>query len=142
MQPLKQEPFYHACREIIQLLMAQENAYFFFKPVDPENDGAPDYFQFVTEPMSFYKIQTKLDNHDYKTPNEFIRDMNLIWTNAKLYNKNVSPIFKTAEALSKKFNILVGSIPHVLTDAEKNNNIQRLVELRFARYRANKTTHQ
>ena len=138
----KQEPFYHACREIIQQLMSQENAYFFFKPVDPEADGAPDYHSVIPVPMSFYKIQEKLDRQEYKTPNQFIDDVNRIWENAKIYNAPVTLIYKTADILSIKFNTLAGSLPHVVPEEDKNNALQRLVELRFARYRLGKKTHQ
>ena len=139
---IKQEPFYHACREIIQQLMSQDNSYFFFKPVDPEADGAPDYNSVIPESMSFYRVQEKLDHQEYKTPDQFIYDVNLIWSNAKNYNLPVTLIYKTADILSNKFNTLAGSLPHVIPEEDKNNALQRLVELRFARYRLGKKTHQ
>lgn len=110
--------------------------------MDPEADGAPDYFNIVMKPMCFYKVQEKLDNHEYKTPDDFIDDVRLIWQNAKLYNHQTHLIYKTADTLAKKFEILIGSLPHVLTESEKCSALQRLVELRFARYRMNKKTHQ
>lgn len=139
---VKQEPFYHACREIIQQLMSQDNAFFFFKPVDPEADGAPDYNTYIPQPMSFFKVQEKLDRQEYKTPDEFIKDVNLIWQNAKNYNMPVTLIYKAADNLSNKFNTLAGSLPHVVPEEDQNNALQRLVELRFARYRMGKKTHQ
>ena len=138
----KHEPFYRTCKDIIQNLMSTENSYFFFKPVDPEADGAPDYFSIVMKPMCFYKVQEKLDNNEYKTPNEFIEDVRLIWQNAKLYNHPSHLIYKTANILAHKFEILIGSLPQIVSEADKCSALQRLVELRFARYRINKKSHQ
>jgi hypothetical protein len=120
--------------------MAQENAYFFFKPVDPVADGAPDYLQQILRPMSILIIQEKIDRQEYKSPNEFIEDMRQIWANAKIYNVQTHTIYRTAQALAEKFEIYAASLPHDIP--EPGSGMQRLVEIRFARYRAAKRTHK
>lgn len=115
---------------------------YFFKPVDPALDGAPDYYKYIQEPMCLLTIQQKLDNREYKSPDEFIRDMNLIWMNAEQYNHHTHLIYKGADTLAKKFQICSASLPRGIEEDDKNNALQRLVELQFLRYRMNKKTHQ
>jgi hypothetical protein len=122
--------------------MGKENAFYFFKPVDPDADGAPDYFDYILNPMSIFTVQEKLDRGEYNTPAEFIRDMRLIWSNAKIYNHQTHPIYITADVLAERFEILAAALPHELSSAEKSSALQRLVELRFARYKAAKQTHK
>jgi hypothetical protein len=138
----QREQFYRTYRDIVQEIMGKENAFFFFKPVDPEADGAPDYFRFINHPMSIFTVQEKLDRGEYNTPGEFISDMRLIWSNAKNYNHASHPIYKTADMLAELFEILASSLPHALSSAERGSALQRLTELRFARYRAAKQTHK
>jgi hypothetical protein len=122
--------------------MGKENAFFFFKPVDPDADGAPDYFDYILKPMSIFTVQEKLDRGEYSNPAEFLSDMRLIWSNAKIYNHQAHPIYKTADVLAERFETLAAALPHELTEAERSSALQRLIELRFARYRAAKKTHK
>lgn len=138
MDPTK---FYPQCYNILLTLMSENKAVYFFKPVEPEFDGAKDYYNVIPDPMSFYDIQEKLDNKVYKSPEEFINDMRLIWSNAKYYNHASSDVWKSADFLGKKFEILNQSIPRLVSDGEKYSNLQNYIELRFKRYRMNKTTH-
>lgn len=138
---LNKEAFYDSCREILTQLMYMENSTYFFKPVDPERDYAPDYFQYTTKPMSFFDIQQKLDKKIYVTPNEFIQDVRQIWENAKNYNQPSHSIHVAACKLSARFEILIGSLPYVIEEQDKSSALQRYIELRFSRYRANKKAH-
>ena len=133
--------FYEQCESIIRTLMAEPGSFFFFKPVEPEIDGAPQYFQYITHPMCFYVIQEKLNAHAYSKPEEFIADVNLIWTNAKYYNGEKNHVYQSAESLSKKFEILCLSLPKTISPDEKVSDLQRYTEMRFKRYRQNKETH-
>ncbi|OHT02280.1 Bromodomain containing protein [Tritrichomonas foetus] len=133
--------FKQQCQNIIQEIMKIENSFFFFKPVDPEQDRAPDYYQVIIQPMSIFNVQMKLDNNEYHTPNEFIQDMRLIWYNAQHYNAPTHPVFKAAENLAAKFELLASTLPRAIEETDLNCNFQREIELRFARYRMNKKTH-
>ena len=138
----KKEPaFYHQAREIIQQLMGSEHSYFFFKP-DPADEASPEYLRNITRPMCFFTIQEKLDGKKYKYPEEFIQDVRLIWQNAKLSQQSSHPMFKAAEQLSRKFETLLTSLPRTVSASAKQSDLQRLVELRFGRYKMNKETHQ
>jgi hypothetical protein len=146
MQPshsqVQQTQLYRTFQEIIRDIMSRENAFFFFRPVDPIADGAPDYFLYICNPMSILTVQEKLDRTEYKTADEFIRDIRLIWSNAKIYNHHSHPIYKTADALAVRFEIFAAGLPHEIPIADQSSALQRLVELRFACYRAAKQTHK
>lgn len=121
--------------------MEHDNVYVFFRPVDPEKDGAPDYRTIIPRPMSIFTVQEKIDNREYKSPSDFIEDMRQIWTNAKMYNNQTHMIHKTADILAHKFETLASCLPHNVPEP-RNNALQRAVELRFARYRMSKQTHK
>lgn len=133
--------FYNQCQKILDQIMKFENSYFFFQPVDPEKENAPDYYRIIAQPMSIYNVQQKIDQLQYQTPEEFINDMRLIWSNAKLYNPPMHPVYKAADDLSFKFELMAATLPHVVDDQSLNGGFQREVELRFARYRLMKKSH-
>lgn len=138
---IQKQYFYNQCQNIINQLMKFENAYFFYRPVDPDKDVAPGYYEFIAQPMSIYNVQQKIDNDQYQTPDEFINDMRLIWLNAKLYNAPSHLVYKAADSLSLKFEMMAATLPHIVDEASLNGGFQREIELRFARYRLMKKTH-
>lgn len=141
-EQVRNEQFYKAAQEIVQTIMGMESAFYFWKPVDPDTDGAPEYYNIIPCPMSFLQVQDKLDRKVYKSPEEFITDVRNIWQNAKIYNHPSHAIYKAAHTCAIKFEILASTLPHKLNESEKSSGLQRLVELRFQRYRMNKNTHQ
>ena len=138
---LRHEQFYHICQDIVQQILETEGSNYFFKPVDPEIDGAPEYYQVIPEPMCIYTVQDKLDKKLYNSPEEFIKDMNKIFENAKTFNYSSHPIYKVADALASKFAFLSARLPRRIQEGDLNSAVQRHVELRLLRYRLNKTTH-
>lgn len=58
---------------------------YFSRPV-PVKD-VHDYLVYVRHPMDFYTVKEKLDKHKYATFGHFIKDLRLIFSNAKTYNK-------------------------------------------------------
>jgi hypothetical protein len=138
----QREQYLRTYQGILQQIMSQENAYIFFKPVDPDADGAPDYLRRIPKPMSILLVQEKLDRQEYKSSNDFIEDVRQIWTNAKIYNQQSNTIFKTAQTLAEYFDLLAATLPHEIPNNERGVGLQRLVEDRFALYRAAKRTHK
>jgi hypothetical protein len=55
--------------------------------VNWEEWGLYDYLQIVKVPMDMGTVRVKLNKDEYKTPQEFAKDMRLIWDNCKLYNQ-------------------------------------------------------
>jgi hypothetical protein len=127
------------CQSVIEQTMGQENSFFFFSPVHPDEDGAPDYLRFVARPMSILDVQANLDNGKYESFEPFIVDMRQIWENALIYNEPQHAIYRAAAKLSRHFELLVAGLPH---RADQGGRLQRLIELRFANYRMKKKSHQ
>jgi hypothetical protein len=130
------------CQDIVTELMSVEDAHYFFRPVDPAEDGADGYYQVISRPMCMLQVQENLDSDLYQSFDEFFDDVRQIWQNAQLFNKQSHPINKVAMRMAGRFELIVASLPHTLSEPAKASALQRLVEVRFARYRAHKTTHQ
>ncbi|CAK7228594.1 hypothetical protein SCUCBS95973_006935 [Sporothrix curviconia] len=75
----------------------------FREPVDPASEGIPDYFEKVKRPMDLGTIKANLDNHRYKTPEEFYADMRQIFSNVYTYWKRTDSIWAVCERLEKTF---------------------------------------
>ena len=75
--------------------------------IDRENCascGAPDYFDVITTPMNLTYIQHKVDRLEYTTFQQFNQDVELMISNALLYNSDVNnPYHIAAEELKKNF---------------------------------------
>jgi hypothetical protein len=129
------------CQDILTDLMSVEDAHYFFRPVDPKEEGADTYYQIIPRPMCMLQVQENLDANYYQTFDEFLRDVRQIWDNAKVFNKSSHPVHKVALRMAGRFELITTALPHSLTDLAKTSALQRLVELRFANYRAHKSTH-
>lgn len=67
----------------------------------PSRRFYPDYYQEIKQPMSLRKIKSKIENRFYRTTVEVVDDMNIMFENAKKYNRPDSKIFKDACKLQK-----------------------------------------
>jgi hypothetical protein len=74
------------CLELTDKLVSWPICSPFVEMVDPDRDGAPDYFDIIKEPMALAEVKRKLVGNEYDTVQSWERDVNLIWTNAKAYN--------------------------------------------------------
>ena len=72
----------------------------FIKPVN--TTLLPDYLTVIKEPMCLEDIEKKLVTGVYVTQEAFVRDMDLIWSNAKTYNKPPSQVINDAIFYEKK----------------------------------------
>ncbi|KAI6149699.1 PHD-zinc-finger like domain-containing protein [Pisolithus tinctorius] len=59
----------------------------------------PDYYDVVKNPMSWDIIDAKLDHHEYWDLGAFKNDVELVLSNATLYNKPGTPFYKTAQRM-------------------------------------------
>lgn len=92
------------CLKIMDELIAREIADIFVEPVDPVLDGCPDYFDVILNPMDLTTCKTKLEKNKYETLQEWKDDVNLIWSNAILFNGSESIIGIIAQELQDVFN--------------------------------------
>ncbi|GFN74631.1 Creb-binding protein, partial [Plakobranchus ocellatus] len=100
-----------AMMPIIEKLLKQEPEALAFKnPVDPVALNIPDYFDIVKKPMDLSTIKRKLDSGQYTEPWQIVDDIWLMFSNAWLYNKKTSRVYKYASKLSEVFESEIDSV--------------------------------
>lgn len=81
-QMLRQQRIF--LRDILGRLMRDRRYHYFISPVNKED--AEDYYEIITNPMCLAKMTAKIDQDEYKTPADFLEDIDLIRKNALEYN--------------------------------------------------------
>jgi len=89
------------CRKALQAIITHKWSWPFLHPVDTA--VYKDYLETVKTPMDFTLIRKKIDNGDYAAPEDFLTDMNLVFENARVYNKPGSDVHVMASTLQEKF---------------------------------------
>jgi len=97
------------CRDLIKRMVSGPGYWTryvpnFKKPVDPEIDNAPNYFDVVKKPMCLNIMKAKMDNGEYATAAEFEADIRLIFQNCYEYWTPADPIWKECETFENFFN--------------------------------------
>ncbi|KAL0933194.1 transcription regulator [Colletotrichum truncatum] len=75
----------------------------FKEPVDPREDGVPDYFEKVKKPMDLNTIKAKMSRREYMTEDEFVADVRQIFSNCYTYWKKGDPMWVACEKFQKTF---------------------------------------
>merc|ERR1712000_581983 len=96
-------PEFMFCRQVLDALMTHSFGFVFNEPVDPVALQIPDYPLIITRPMDFGTIRKKLNSSEYRNPEEFIDDVNLVFDNACTYNLPGSDAFLMTETVRKLF---------------------------------------
>uniref|UniRef100_A0A6I8NZ06 ATPase family AAA domain-containing protein 2 n=1 Tax=Ornithorhynchus anatinus TaxID=9258 RepID=A0A6I8NZ06_ORNAN len=76
-------------RNVTHRLAVDKRFRVFTKPVDP--DEVPDYVTVIKEPMDLSSVISKIDLHKYLTAKDYLRDIDLICSNALEYNPDRDP---------------------------------------------------
>ncbi|CAD2113717.1 hypothetical protein YYG_00313 [Plasmodium vinckei petteri] len=95
------------CFKIIHKLKKKEMSCWFLKPVNPELDGIPNYFNIIKNPMDFETIENKLLNDKYNSPFQWQQDVRQIFYNAFTYHKVKNCVWNDAYKLAKEFDRLL-----------------------------------
>ncbi|KOS15680.1 histone acetyltransferase gcn5 [Malassezia pachydermatis] len=95
----KRGPHFTAMRHILVELNGHASAWPFVAPVNA-ND-VPDYYTVIKNPMDLSTMETKLENNQYETVDDMVKDAQLVFDNCKLYNPASSPYAKCAVKLEK-----------------------------------------
>ncbi|KAF4611399.1 hypothetical protein D9613_004170 [Agrocybe pediades] len=74
------------CRDLLKTLMKLPEAEIFLRPVDVVLDGCPMYYDEIKNPMDFGTMTRKLHAGTYNTMEEFKHDVELIFSNCRLFN--------------------------------------------------------
>lgn len=80
------KPWEKLGKKLLNTLWRVNQAWVFHEPVDPVKLNCPDYFEIVKQPMDFGTIKKKLNNNYYANTDEFLKDIELVFSNCKLYN--------------------------------------------------------
>lgn len=76
-------------RDVTHRLVIDRRFRAFTKPVDPEE--VPDYKAVIKKPMDLSTVLSKIDMHQYLTAKDFLKDIDLICSNALEYNPIKEP---------------------------------------------------
>ncbi|KAE8599601.1 hypothetical protein XENTR_v10017249 [Xenopus tropicalis] len=76
-------------RDVSHRLAIDKRFRVFTKPVDPEE--VPDYVTVIAQPMDLSTVISKIDLHKYHTVKEYLKDIDLICSNALEYNPDKDP---------------------------------------------------
>lgn len=120
------------CLKMIDKLISWPICSPFIEMVDPERDGAPDYFEYIKEPMSLNEVKSKLINKKYRDMKEFTHDVRLIWQNARTYNGEDTLFTHMAMEASIWFDKKIDHFPNTLEE-EWVDKVQKIA---FAFYDA------
>jgi len=71
-------------RDMLKILLRDKRFTYFSRPIDVED--VPDYYDVIENPMTFSIMLEKVDKHGYSCVKQFTQDIDLIVSNALLYN--------------------------------------------------------
>lgn len=95
----KHGPNYNQLLHLLNDMQNNTNAWPFQQPVN--KDEVLDYYEVIKEPMDLATMEEKHEKDLYPTPEDFIRDATLIFTNCRKYNNETTPYAKAANRLEK-----------------------------------------
>ena len=75
----------------------------FRDPVDPERDIVPTYFDVIKNPIDLGKIKKRVYENYYQNIDDWVKDINLVFDNAILFNGQYSVITNIAQCMKAKF---------------------------------------
>lgn len=109
-----QEELYEAAEKVLNELKAQtEHSSPFLQPVKKKD--APDYHIIIKTPIDLGSMTKKLKQLVYKSKQDFVDDLHLIWTNCLKYNSAPDhPMRKHALFMRKETDKLVPLIPEIV----------------------------
>ncbi|KMU79674.1 transcriptional activator spt7 [Coccidioides immitis RMSCC 3703] len=109
-----QEELYEAAEKVLSELKAMtEHSSAFLTRVNKRD--APDYYTIIKRPMDLGTMTKKLKALQYKSKQEFVDDLNLIWSNCLKYNTNPDHFLrKHALYMRKETEKLVPLIPDIV----------------------------
>ena len=121
-----QEQLYESLEKVLNdLRNFTDHSLPFLKPVQKKE--APDYYDIIKKPMDLGTMAKKLKAQQYNSKEEFVTDLNLIWSNCMLYNTVPDSIYrrhassmkrKAYELMKKVPDICVKSVPADDSDSE------------------------
>ncbi|XP_057665883.1 bromodomain-containing protein 3-like isoform X5 [Diorhabda carinulata] len=113
-----------ACYEILLELFSKKHSSYawpFYQPVDAELLGLHDYHDIIKKPMDFSTVKSKMENREYRTPQDFAADVRLIFSNCYKYNPSDHDVVAMARKLQDVFEVRYAKIPDEPVNRAVNN---------------------
>jgi hypothetical protein len=109
------------CMQIWNDLWERDDATPFREPVDITQ--FPDYFTTIETPMSLQTVKEELLGGNYETPQDFHKDMIMIFHNSRLYNTDhKSPIFVMTRRLQSLYESMFQKVMKSIRGAGKGGS--------------------
>ncbi|XP_059516415.1 ATPase family AAA domain-containing protein 2B isoform X4 [Myotis daubentonii] len=118
-------------RDVTKRLATDKRFNIFSKPVDIEE--VSDYLEVIKEPMDLSTIITKIDKHNYLTSKDFLKDIDLICSNALEYNPDKDPGDKIIRHRACTLKDTAHAIIAAELDPEFNKLCEEIKEARIKR---------
>ncbi|XP_035747464.1 ATPase family AAA domain-containing protein 2 isoform X2 [Egretta garzetta] len=109
-------------RNVTHRLVIDRRFKAFTKPVDPEE--VPDYDAIIKQPMDLSAILSKIDLHQYLTAGDFLKDIDLICSNALEYNPGKDP----ADRLIRHRACSLKDTAYTIVREEMNKDFEQICE--------------
>eukprot|EP01125_Pyxidicula_operculata_P006736 TRINITY_DN230_c4_g1_i1.p1 TRINITY_DN230_c4_g1~~TRINITY_DN230_c4_g1_i1.p1 ORF type:complete len:719 (+),score=184.04 TRINITY_DN230_c4_g1_i1:423-2579(+) len=90
-------PVHYNCRRILKFLKSKDHIKLFSYPVSWNEER--DYYNVIVKPIDLYTIKTNLDSDMYQTEEQFMGDINLMFSNALTYYNVGSRTYSYVERL-------------------------------------------
>ncbi|XP_072551289.1 tyrosine-protein kinase BAZ1B [Salminus brasiliensis] len=104
----KQAQELEKCEEILQKLIKFRYSWPFREPVSAEE--AEDYQDIISTPMDFSTMQSKFKSSQYRSVQDFIDDIKLVFSNAEEYNQPGSSVLQFMTRTEQTFTELLHKI--------------------------------
>ncbi|KAM8796701.1 ATPase family AAA domain-containing protein 2-like [Eudromia elegans] len=115
-------------RDVTHRLTTDRRFKAFTKPVDL--DEVPDYTTVIKQPMDLSTIASKIDLHQYLTAGDFLKDIDLICSNALEYNPDREP----GDHLIRHRACSLRDVAYAIVKAEMDQHLEQLCkEIKEAR---------
>lgn len=97
--------FYPACRkalaEVFRDLEKRKVKEMFYLPVDRNVEKS--YYVVIQQPMFLRDIETRLENEEYSSPQDFYEEVSQVWKNCKIFNPPQHWLHKLARSLEDRW---------------------------------------
>ncbi|KAG2234767.1 hypothetical protein INT48_000116 [Thamnidium elegans] len=94
-------PHYNQMRHLVSELRAHAHSWPFHEAVNAEE--VTDYYDVITEPMDLSTLDQNVESDVYRTMDEFIRDVQKIFDNCRVYNAEATNYARCANRLERYF---------------------------------------
>lgn len=109
-------------RDVLTKLQRDRRYAMFAKPVDASE--VPDYHSVIAQPMDLETMMVKVDLHQYHSVAEFLRDVDLICSNALEYNPDRDPTDKNIRHRA----CALQDAAHALVDTELDWEFEKICQ--------------